>query len=79
MGRSFPQIDTRQRISKEDGSIMVTEEMVDENEKDLSAIASVLNEDLVVEILWSAMHYLKNNSEMGIDSAIALGYNEWIK
>ena len=58
---------------------MVTQEDISNNEEDLNAIASILDEGLVVEIIWSAMHYLKNNSDMGIASAIALGYNEWIK
>lgn len=46
---------------------------------ELDTIANVLNEDLCVEILWSAMNALKQNPNLSIQEAIETGYGEWIK
>ena len=47
---------------------------------DIAAIASILNQgNLCVEIIWSAMKYMKENPNCSIAYAIEVGYSEWIK
>lgn len=46
---------------------------------ELNAILSAMNENLGVEIIWSAMNYLKKNPDKSILEAINDGYGEWIK
>jgi hypothetical protein len=49
------------------------------NADDLDSIGTAINEDLCVEILWSAMNALKQNPNLSIQEAIDMGYGEWIK
>ena len=49
------------------------------NADDLDSIGTAINEDLCVEILWSAMNALKENPKLSIPKAIEAGYGEWIK
>lgn len=53
---------------------------INDTDDEMDAIIDVLNQgDLVVEIFWSAMHYLKNNPTKSIPEAIDYGISEWIK
>ncbi len=54
-------------------------ENTDRNEADCSAILEATNEDLGVEIIWSAMLHLKNDPSCTIADAIDIGFSEWIK
>jgi hypothetical protein len=58
---------------------------ITQREHDFNAIAMLLNckeeykVDFTVEIIWSAMTYLKEKPESPVALAIHYGINEWIK
>lgn len=35
--------------------------------------------NLLVEVVWSALHYLKANPSKSTNEAIEFGFNEWVK
>lgn len=39
----------------------------------------VVSHNLAVEVIWSAMYYLKQNQKATIEEACEYGINEWIK
>jgi len=49
----------------------------DISESEFEALTNAINSDLGVEILWSAMLYLKDKPEEGIADAIIHGFTEW--
>lgn len=50
-----------------------------DNKEELRAISEVLDYDLVTEIIWSAIHAIKDNPKLSIEEAIQYGKDEWIK
>ena len=49
----------------------------EERQEDLDHIAEAIKDDLSVEILWSAMQYLKENPTAQIRTAIVHGMMVW--
>jgi hypothetical protein len=53
------------------------------HENDLKAISEAIKQgdkhSLTVEIIWSAMIYLKSHPKESIEDAMDYGINEWIK
>jgi hypothetical protein len=56
---------------------------MNESQKELEAISNTIEyctpHGLELEVLWSAMHYLKSNPELSIQEALRDGESDWIK
>lgn len=51
-------------------------------DKDMKAISDIITKNpygLDVEIIWSAMNFLRQHPSYSIESAIEFGVDEWIK
>jgi len=46
---------------------------------DMLSNQDVIDNDIEVEVIWSAMMFLKNNPKATIQQACEHGVNEWIK
>ena len=44
-----------------------------------SALEEAQNYGLLTEVVWSAMHYMKENPEATLSDAISYGLLEWVK
>lgn len=47
--------------------------------RDMNAISDILKEDLVVEIIYTAMRSLRGAPDDTVEEAISFGFNEWVK